>query len=142
MIHRSKRDWWLVAIVMAAVIVPLVFGVINLLVPGGNPQAGWLMVLTSTAAAAVLLGFAHPVYYMITDFDLVVRSGFLQYRVPLASIVKESFKFSRMVFGQYRKGTKTRYLLISPEDKTAFLRELASSDAGLEVHGDRVIRAA
>lgn len=136
---------------MAAVIVPLVFGVINLLVPGGNPQAGWLMVLTSTAAAAVLLGFAHPVYYMITDFELVVRSGFLQYRVPLASIVEvrptrnplssPAWSLDRLRV-EYRKGTKTRYLLISPEDKTAFLRELASSDAGLEVHGDRVIRAA
>ena len=135
---------------MAAVIVPLVFGVINLLVPGGNPQAGWLMVLTSTAAAAVLLGFAHPVYYMITDFELVVRSGFLQYRVPLAWIVEvrptrnplssPAWSLDRLRI-EYRKGTKTRYLLISPEDKTAFLRELASSDSGMEVHGDRVIRA-
>lgn len=134
---------------MAAVIVPLVFGVINLLVTGGNPQAGWLMVLTSTAAAAVLLGFAHPVYYMLTDFELVVRSGFLQYRVPLASIVEvrptrnplssPAWSLDRLRV-EYRKGTKTRYLLISPEDKNAFLRELASSGVGLEVRGDCVIR--
>lgn len=148
MIHRSKKDWWLVALVGAAVMLPLAFGLLNVLTSGGNPQAGLLMIFTSTAAAAILLGFAYPVYYIVAESELIVRSGFLQSRIPIAAIVEvrptknplssPAWSLDRLRV-EYRKGRRLAYILISPEDKVAFMRELASHGRGLEFRGERLV---
>ena len=154
MIYRSKKDWWLVAIIaVVAVIAALqfVWGIYNLLAPNGKAQVGWIMILVSAVTGAVLLGLLYPLYYQITSSDLNIRSGFLRWRIPLASINEvrptsnplssPALSLDRLRV-DYRRDGKTKFILISPEDKAGFMRELARSEAGLEVRGERVIRVA
>ena len=70
-------------------------------------------------------------------------------RVPLDSIVEvrpsrnpasaPTWSLDRLRV-EYVKGGSTLTLYVSPEDKAAFLRDLADSAPGLEVRGDRAVR--
>ena len=56
MVHYSKKDWWLVTLVLAATLIPLLIGVYNLLSSNGDRQLGLsLLVIAVTTGAVVLL---------------------------------------------------------------------------------------
>lgn len=149
MIYRSKKDFWLVALVWGSTLLPLAIGVFNLFAPGGNPQLGQTLVCVGVVAVATVLITTFPLNYEITETHLVARSGVLRWRVPLDSI--EDVRPSRNPASaptwsldrlrvEYRKGASTRTLYISPEDKRAFMRDLAGSVQGLELRGERIVR--
>ncbi len=83
---------------------------------------------------------------------LKIRCGMLiRQQIPLTSIAEVSqsrnplsapaWSLDRLRVS-YRRGREDGLVLISPEDKLGFLRELASSGVGLEMRGERVVRAA
>jgi hypothetical protein len=149
MVYRSKKDWWLVGLVWGAVLVPFALGLFNVLAPGGNPQLGWTLVRAGVVAVAAVLLTTFPLYYEITDTELLVRCGLMRRRVPLASIEEvvpsrnpasaPTWSLDRLRI-EYLKGGAVRTLYISPEDKGRFLRELADATPGLEVSGERASR--
>ena len=47
MVYHSKKDWWLVALVWAGVLLPFAIGLYNLVAPNGNDHAGWTLLLIS-----------------------------------------------------------------------------------------------
>jgi len=149
MVYRSKKDWWLVCLVWGAVAAPFLVGVYNLLAPGGNLQLGWTLVRASVITGAVVLILTFPLDYEITTTHVVARSGVMRWRVPLDSIDEVSpardpasapaWSLDRLRI-EYREGARTRTLYIAPEDKRAFMRDLADGAAGLELRGERVVR--
>jgi hypothetical protein len=46
MIYHSKKDLWIVLLVSAAVLLPFVLGIYNLVVRNGNAEAGWYLLLS------------------------------------------------------------------------------------------------
>jgi hypothetical protein len=147
--YRSKKDLWLVGLVWGGVLAPLAAGLYNVLAPGGNPDLGWALVRVGVVAAAAVLLTTYPLNYEITAAELVARCGLMRWRVPLSSI--EEVRPSRSAASaptwsldrlrvEYLKRGETRALYVSPEDKTGFMRELASAAPGLEFKGDRVVR--
>lgn len=152
MIYHSKKDWWLVVIfVIVAVTIALQFiwGIYSLLSSRENIQAGWFSIFISVATGAVMLGVTYPLHYQITSSDLNIRSGLLRWQIPLASVYavhptnnplsSPALSLDRLRV-DYRKNGKPRYILISPENKGEFIRELAAIETGLEVREGQVIR--
>ena len=147
MIYRSKKDWWLVSLVWGAVFSVLVVGLYNVL--GGDTRLGWELVRAGVVAVAVVVFTTYPLDYEITADELIARSGFMRWRVPLDSI--EEVEPSRCAMSapawsldrlrvEYTKGGAARSLYISPDDKGVFMRDLADGVPGLELRGDRVVR--
>lgn len=148
--YHSKKDRWLVALVWAGLLLPLAIGIYNLVAPDGNARAGWSLLLTCTLAGALVLLLTYPLYYEITASNLIVRCGVIvRKEIPLSWILEArstrnplsaaAWSLDRLQIDYMRDGGVSS-LLVSPEDKLRFLRELAGSDVGLEVDGGRVIR--
>jgi len=150
MVYRSKKNAWLVAVVLASVVIPLLVGLYNLLSPGGNPQAGWTAFLVGVVTGAVVLWLTFPLYYEITPTALKVRCGMLiRQEIPLSAIDEVSptrsplsapaWSLDRLRIS-YRRGSGEGFTLISPEGEEEFMRELVESGVGLEMRGGRVVR--
>ena len=147
MIHRSKKDAWLFGLVWGGALAPLAVGLFLLLAGGGEP--GWALVRAGVIAVAAVLLTTYPLNYEIAGGELVARSGVMRWRVPLSSVegVRPSrnpasaptWSLDRLRVG-YVKGGSERVLYVSPEDKAAFMRDLAGAAPGLELRGDRVVR--
>ena len=150
MIYHSKKDAWLVLVVWIAILLPFVLGIYNLAIPSGNAQAGGYLLFVGTLVAASVLLLTYPLYYEITSSRLVVRSGIMRTEIPLSCIEQvrptrnplsaPAWSFDRLRI-DYRKNSGASFMLISPEDKAGFMRDLVGSVAGLEVRGDRIVSA-
>jgi hypothetical protein len=149
MLHRSKKDAWLVGLVWGAALAPLAAGLFMMSMPGGGDGPGWTFVRVGVVAAAAVVLTTYPLNYEITPEELIARSGFMRWRVPLAAIEEvrpsrnhasaPTWSLDRLRV-EYLKGAETRTLYVSPEDKSAFMRDLADAAPGLELRGDRVVR--
>ena len=152
MVYHSKKDVWLVALVSGGIIGPLLTGTYHLLAPGGVRQAGWSLLFIGVFSAGVVLVLTYPLYYEVTPSELKIRCGILvRQRVPLGAITEvyptrnslsaPAWSLDRLRVS-YRLDDGERFALISPSDKRGFMRELVSRGAGLEMRGERVVRAA
>ncbi|HEX8501287.1 MAG TPA: PH domain-containing protein [Pyrinomonadaceae bacterium] len=149
MLHRSKKDAWLVGLVWGGALAPLAAGLFLLLARGGDPGPGWALVRAGVVAAAAVLLTTYPLNYEVTSAELIARSGLLRWRVPLSAIEEvrpsrnpasaPAWSLDRLRVGHLKRG-RPRALYVSPEDKAAFLRDLADAAPGLELRGDRVVR--
>ena len=148
MVYHSKKDWWLMALVWFGVLLPSLIGIYLLIVENGSGDAGWTMLFTSVFIAGVVLVLTYPLYYEIREANLIVRCGVLvRKEIPLSSIVEArpttdplsapAWSLDRVRI-DYRKNGGRGFVLISPDDKLEFIRELADR-TGLEVRGERVI---
>jgi hypothetical protein len=147
MIYKSKKDWWLFGLVWGAALAPLAVGLFKVL--AGDAQLGWVLVRTGLIIGAAVVFTTYPLNYEITSGELVARSGFMRWRVPLGSIQEVSasrnptsapaWSLDRLRV-EYVKGGASRSLYISPRDKRDFMRDLADAAPGLELRGDRVVR--
>lgn len=148
MLYRSKKDWWLVGLVWGGAFAPLAAGLCLLLAGGDEP--GWALVRTGVIVVATVLLTTYPLNYEITSDELIARCGVMRWRVPLSSVEEArpsrnpasapTWSLDRLRV-EYLKGAETRALYVSPEDKAAFMRDLADAAPGLELRGDRVVRA-
>jgi len=149
MVYRSKKDWWLVGLVWGSVLGVLAVGLFNVLARAGDPRLGWPLVRAGIAAFAVVLVTTFPLNYEIAGGELSARSGVLRWRVPLASIQEvapsrnpasaPTWSLDRLRI-DYLTGGAERTLYVSPEDKAAFMRDLADAAPGLEWRGERLVR--
>ena len=149
MTYHSKKDWWLFGLAWGVVLGLLAVGLLTALAPFGNPALGWALVRAGAGALLAVLLTTYPLDYEITRAELVARSGFMRWRVPLADIREvaptrsaasaPAWSLDRLRV-EYVKGGRPRALLVSPSDKRAFMRDLADAAPGLELRGDRVVR--
>ncbi|HEX7957252.1 MAG TPA: PH domain-containing protein [Pyrinomonadaceae bacterium] len=149
MTYRSKKDWWLVGLVWGGSLAVLAAGLFHALAPGGNPALGWSLVRAGVVVVAAVLLTTYPLNYEITPEELSARCGVMRWRVPLSAIEEvrpsrnpasaPTWSLDRLRV-EYLKGGRARTLFVSPEDKAAFMRDLADAAPGLELRGDRVVR--
>ena len=142
MLYRSKKDWWLVLLVWTAILLPFALGAF--LIISGKTEAGWYLLFVGGVTGAVVLWLTCPLNYEITDSTLIVRSGFMRKEILLSSIQEvcptknllsaPAWSLDRL-YVSYADGAKRSAALISPEDKVAFMRELAERVVALEARG-------
>ena len=151
MIYYSKKDLWLVLVVWAAILLPFALGIYDITVPGGDAWAGGYLLFVGILSAAFVGLLTYPLYYQIASSRLIVRNGIMRKEIPLLSIEEvrptnnplsaPAWSLDRLRI-DYRRDGKTSFMLISPKDKSKFMRDLAQSVAGLEMRGERVVRRA
>lgn len=146
--YKSAVDWWLVSLWTILMLICLGGGVH--LVKNNND------LLTGIGGIAVALGMlilSLPTRYTLTADKLLVRSGMFHWKIPLDSIVSAEFtsnplsspawSLKRIRVNYRRKSGRRSFLLISPKDRSCFLRDLADSWPELDlVYDQRVERRA
>lgn len=147
MTYRSKKDWWLVLLIL-----PIMFGfavggivLVSLAVIQAVPLPFMAEGLALTAIGVMILWAFFSTSCEITPSDLVVRFGPLRWRIPLEAIVDAvpkkwmspelawglAWSLDRLII-KYRKRNGRRAwlgLAVSPEDKEKFLDDLAQAVA-------------
>ena len=150
MVQYSKKDWWLVATALAAVVTPLTCGALLFVISNVARETGRLLLVIGTVTGGLLLWLTFPLYYRITSSELIVRCGILMRRhIPIDSIDEvepdrnpsgaPAWSLDRLRV-DYRKNGQPTFVIISPRDKFAFMQELARTDAHLKMKDDRLIR--
>ena len=141
MTYRSKVDAWLVAVVLAG----LLAGPVLAYTSGGTDSLIWVLP-ASGFLLLVIVVLAWPVRYTITDDALRVGSGLLlRWTVPFHSILRVVPSHSALSSPAWSldrlaiERTDGGLLLISPEDKAGFLRELALR-ARMKIEGQNLVR--
>ncbi|MDJ0868443.1 MAG: PH domain-containing protein [Myxococcota bacterium] len=148
MVHESKSDAWLVALVAAGAVLPFALAVWQWREGAPLPPIA-ILVASGLFVVGVVRGFAWPVQYEIRPPQLAIRAGLLRWELQLEAI--ESVRPSRNPLSapawsldrlriDYRAGAQTKYALISPRDAAGFVRELCAAVPGLEPTGDRRAR--
>ena len=131
MTYSSKKDWWLFGLVWGLVLGLLAVGLFNVLAPFGNPALGWELFRAGAGAMLAVLLTTYPLNYEITETELVARSGFMRWRVPLANIQEvapsrsaasaPAWSLDRLRV-EYLKGGRSRALLVSPSGSSTCSR--------------------
>ena len=113
---------------------------------GHGYSLGWPLL----AVVVGVLALVFPVNYRLTETELVVRSGLLRWRIPFDAIQEvhptsnplssPAWSLDRLHVSYRSKGGEVHFLLISPENKRIFLRDLAGRASELEFDEDSVKR--
>jgi hypothetical protein len=138
MIHRSKKDTWLVSLIFMSVLIPLILGIFLLVIRDANRSFGLALIIIGANTGLIILLLTYPLRYEILPSQLKVRCGLMRWRIPLSSIQEvrptrkptsaPAWSLDRVQIDYVIDGEK-RSLLISPQDKSAFMREIASARA-------------
>ena len=142
-IHPSKRDTWLMAVLVIAGLSSLSAA---LVVPPGEPSSGLALFSLLAAVDAFVLWIFVRTFYVVTGTDLLVRSGPFRWTIPLNDILQvhptsnplssPALSLDRLEI-HHARGE----LMVSPEDKRAFLEDLVARTPGLVLRGDGAVRS-
>ncbi len=141
--YRSKMDWW-VGLVLLAVPLIAVLAAVAVQFTRDLQEAvlGWLVVL---AVIALYAGVVWPVEYLLEPEVLVIRFGLMRSRIAYRTIreVRPSHSLlasPALSFDRLDIVTGTGYpVAISPDDRSAFLADLATRASHLRRDGDRLV---
>jgi hypothetical protein len=147
MTYRSKKDWWLVLLILPIMSGMVVGGIVlvSLALIQAVPLPFVAEGLALTAIGAMVLWAFFTTSCEITPSDLMVRFGPLRWRIPLEAIVDAvpkkgisselawglAWSLDRVVVKYRRRSGRKAWLglAVSPEDKEKFLEELAQAVA-------------
>jgi membrane protein YdbS with pleckstrin-like domain len=139
--YRTKVDSWLVVVLAGAVALPIAIGIVGYWRVGAGPAA-WLPVSIAALMVITICIVAVPTRYEVRPSRLVIRSGFLRWEVPRADILSitptsnplsgPAWSLERLEVTWMHAGS-ARSILISPQRKEEFLREVAGQDGTLVV---------
>ena len=126
--HRSKIDGWLIGVLDLAIIGSVVAGFVT---ARTGSISGWI-----TAAVIVVVGVGLPVWllvstrYVIGDDQLLIRSGPLTWRIPLADIssitpTRNPLSSPALSLDRLRiEYGARRSVMISPRDAARFINDI------------------
>ncbi len=139
LLYKSKIDIWLAALAMGGPLAGAgLLAVLSLTYEVRLRDVGVVLAVLLAAAAFTAWVFGST-YYIVGSEHLVVSSGPFRWRIPLSSIVSvrpshnplssPALSLDRL---QIRYGHR-KTLLISPNNRQGFLRELADRAPGADV---------
>lgn len=133
-LHRSKIDWWLLAVLLFAVGASL-FAALDVL--SQSTATAWSLAVLIVGVGAVLpLWLLSSTHYTLGNGLLLVRSGPFRWKIPVAEITgvtetsnplsSPALSLDRLCinFGHYQT------LMISPRDKALFIQDLEAARRG------------
>lgn len=144
-VYHSKKDAWLVAVIWICAVISLGGAVVTFLDPI-PPLPKALILLVCFAAAAICLWPLYTTRYILTAQELLVRCGPFRWRIRLKdirSVIAQRNPISSPAVSmdriQIRHRGRSGTIYISPEDKHAFMRDLAARVGHLEFDGEKVV---
>ncbi|HEX7331042.1 MAG TPA: PH domain-containing protein [Pyrinomonadaceae bacterium] len=148
MVYYSKKDAWLIALLIGTLALSLLVGLYFIFVSGNN-AAGYRWLLACSVAGFLVLLFTYPLHYTIGDTELLIRSGITLRRIPLDTIEEVSpvrdfssspaWSIDRLSILYMKKGRPV-YIYISPAQKLEFQQELERKAPHLQRSGERLVR--
>lgn len=134
--YKSKIDWWIGASILAGMVVPFV--------AAATFHLPWLYV-AGVGAIVLVFGFCYPQSYETTTAALVIRAGLSKRTIPYSEITAvrpSSDSRSSLAMSLDRVQIQcgaSGDLLISPEDKLAFMADVAARAPQLSRHGHELV---
>ncbi len=130
MVHKSKVDKWIAAVLLGVPVLMLLFTIIEFI--GARFTSGLILLGTFAFIFVIYLLVVYPVHYETKAEILVIRFGIIRYKIPYADIV--SVRPTRNILSSPALSLdrlkiehgKSMPTLISPIDKRLFLEDLAS----------------
>ncbi len=146
-IFRSRRDTWLVMLLLASVLV-MAFAVFQSFSEQASSILAFSVLGVCTCAAIFILWIIFSTKYEIRDRVLSIEAGPFRFQLPLTEIVavvassdlRASPALSRQRL-QIRWGKDEKKIWISPERQAEFLASLAASCPQLQSTSDGLILA-
>lgn len=139
----SERDWWFGVIVWA--LCPVMLAALLILQIRSPAPWGFFLaagILPTAASWALLLWIWFSTGYTLTETHLIVRSAFLTWQYPLASVKRvrptrsplsaPALSMNRLEIQLHRRAS----ILVSPKDREEFLRILRVRCPEAEIRGD------
>lgn len=125
---RSRVDAWLVALVAGAAALPIAAAIWLSL--HGHARGVFLLSCWGTTMLAVGAALSWPVRYTLRADRLHIRSGWLEWDVPFAALRGVALSRSPLVgpawsLRRVRLDFADGCILVSPDDRETFIRELA-----------------
>jgi hypothetical protein len=145
-VYPSKRDGWIVILLWAGVAVML-FAARNLWRAPAPFAFRLLISVLLIFVAAFVLWTLYGTRYTLTESTLIVQSGPFRWVIDLEAITEVfptrnplsspacSLDRLHIRYGKSRLG-----MMISPQNKAGFLRDLMVRSPGLKLNGNRVLR--
>ncbi|MBO0720846.1 MAG: PH domain-containing protein [Blastocatellia bacterium] len=149
MIYKSKKDTWVMVVIVGSILVTLIAGASLILFA----PAVWLRFIGIVIMLASLLPvlLTTPVSYTIDGNSLHIRGGYKHWTIPLQNITavrpsrnwiaSPALSLERLEI-EYKDREENSLLLISPERAAQFLAELAQLDPELISVGGGLSRKA
>jgi Bacterial PH domain len=150
MIHPTKKDPWVMALMYFGLVVPTLL-LASMFFKGGVPiQALPVLLGVVVFYVLLLLAVATPIEYDLSPTVLHIRAGWLlRISIPVADILSvhptnnplssPALSLDRLDI-RYRKAGGEKSVMISPLNKEDFVRELASYDSGFTRTGASAMR--
>jgi len=133
-VHKSKTDLWLLAVLIAAMGASAFASAMVLL--ASPPSTWWLLVITLGIGVGLPLWLLLATDYTLASGQLLVRSGPFRWQIPVASIrsitptrnplSSPALSLDRLRI-EYGHGA---FIMVSPRDKDRFLRDISSMQSG------------
>jgi hypothetical protein len=140
----SKIDWWLLGLLLFVVSAQSTAAVCLLIVGSQLWVSGVLLL-----SAGFICWLLRSTYYVVDETRVLIRSGPIWFTVMLETIEEivptrnplssPALSLDRLAI-HYRAGSKRRMVMISPADKTEFLRVIAALVPGMVLEGTKVRR--
>ena len=127
-VYKSKIDLWLGAVLWVAIV--LCFIPLLSAIPSGTPGEILMAVITMLVGAGIPLWLIANTRYILSDTDLLIKSGPFRWRLALGDIhnispTRNPFSSPalsldrlKIDYGHYQS------VMISPKNKTEFLQDL------------------
>ncbi len=129
--YESKKDRWLVILIWITAFVMLAAAFVFLHAPVPTPIR-LLVPVIFIIVSFLMLWTLYGTYYVLTERELVIRSGPFRWLIPLDSITEVSStrnpqsspacSLDRLLLLYGPRGSS---IMISPEDRDGFVRNLA-----------------
>jgi hypothetical protein len=144
-VFSTRVDRWLVAVLAISAV-----GSIAAVLAAAReePDEATIAGLLVGGSFALVVALAVPTHYVLGERELVIRSGFIRRRIPLASIHRvypthnplsaPAWSLDRLGI-EYHTGARRGLALISPAARDEFL-ELIARRAGLTPSGRELVR--
>ena len=87
-VYRSKVDWWVWPVISFGVIMTVFSSDALLVTPPSDGFPTLWIAIPMLAMAAFMMWIPFSTYYRITATELLVRSAFFRWRIPLVQIVE------------------------------------------------------
>jgi hypothetical protein len=127
--YRSKVDTWLVAVVLGAAMMPLAVG--TWLLVQGEKKGAFLLVIWGGTMSMLMVALGFPLRYTLRSDQLHVKSGWLEWSVPLATlrrVAPSRNPLSAPAWSIRRlrlDSADGSFILVSPDDQESFISEIA-----------------
>lgn len=142
---KSKIDAWLVVLVVGAAVLPVAAGLWLLM--HGQVGGVLLLLMWGVVTSVVVAALSFPLRYTLRADHLHIQSGWLKWEVPYRTLVRAvssrnplsapAWSLDRLRLDYAAGG----FILISPDDRAAFMQELAASCPHLALCGDSLMLA-